>query len=176
MAAAFTRISYWLMRGDQKKSRRPSKSSPKSTPSNDFPSEPGSVKFNFAPGSSSSSTRRIRETHKNSKQKQVDKEYDMVIVPSDGGILSGSESDGSDWSIGWQEPHPQEFCNSEGESEDSFSVLVPCYGRGRADLYQLERNNVGSIGFGVRDSIRDEFSENKDFLEQWLSSLPSELL
>ncbi|KAL5714390.1 hypothetical protein ACHQM5_016357 [Ranunculus cassubicifolius] len=52
-------------------------------------------------------------------------EYDVVLVPSDGGYcLSGSESDGSDWSTGWVEPHGPEF----QKDDDGFAVLVPCYG------------------------------------------------
>lgn len=81
----------------------------------------------------------------------------MVIVPSDGGgCISGSESDGSDWSIGWLEPHPHDFCTSDGESEDSFAVLVPCYRPGRANP-SLERTNAG-FGFGVTIPIREGLS------------------
>ena len=58
----------------------------------------------------------------------MDREYDVVLVPSDGGCVSGSESDDSDWSIGWLEPHGPGF-PSDDESDNSFAVLVPCYGR-----------------------------------------------
>nr|CAD1845158.1 unnamed protein product [Ananas comosus var. bracteatus] len=39
------------------------------------------------------------------------------------------DSDGSDWSVGWLEPHAHEF-QCETESDSSFAVLVPCYRRG----------------------------------------------
>lgn len=65
----------------------------------------------------------------------MDREHDMVIVLSDGdggGGLSDSDSDCSDWSIGWLEPHAQEL-QTDGDSESSFAVLVPCYRRGRVE-------------------------------------------
>jgi hypothetical protein len=55
----------------------------------------------------------------------VDSEFDAVIVPSDGVSVSGSDSDHSDWSIGWFEPHSKHFTDDE---EDTFAVLMPCYG------------------------------------------------
>jgi hypothetical protein len=57
----------------------------------------------------------------------LDPEFDLVIVPADGISMSGSESDVSDWSVGWFEPHHTSFV-AENEMEDSFAVLVPCYG------------------------------------------------
>lgn len=48
-------------------------------------------------------------------------------MPSDGGCISGSESDDSDWYIGWFEPHAPYF-SCENESKNSFAVLVHCYG------------------------------------------------
>ncbi|XP_078430597.1 uncharacterized protein LOC144702433 isoform X2 [Wolffia australiana] len=70
--------------------------------------------------------------------RKVDREFDVVIVPSDGGgCLSGSESDDSDWSIGWLEPHAPDFFADaeppEPDAESSFAVLVPCYARPRRD-------------------------------------------
>ena len=49
----------------------------------------------------------ILETGQSREERRIDREYDVVIVLSDagGGCLSGSESDDSDWSIGWLEPH-----------------------------------------------------------------------
>lgn len=55
----------------------------------------------------------------------MDSEFDAVIVPSDGVSVSGSDSDHSDWSIGWFEPHSKHFTDDE---EDTFAVLMPCYG------------------------------------------------
>ncbi|KAG0572038.1 hypothetical protein KC19_VG064200 [Ceratodon purpureus] len=66
-----------------------------------------------------------RPSRKKWVEKKVDSEFDMVIVPPDGISVSGSESDDSDWSIGWFEPHSSQFTDDE---EDTFAVLMPCYG------------------------------------------------
>ncbi|XP_078149761.1 uncharacterized protein LOC144545080 [Carex rostrata] len=158
MAIALTRLSHWILNGDAK----PRKRCPKSPPSTDFPSaRPASTRI------------RNRKKRSNSKEKSMDKEHDMVIVPSDGGgCLSGSESDGSDWSIGWLEPHPNDFCNSDDDdSEDSFAVLVPCYTTGHANPYPLvDRTNAG-FRFAVAIPTREGLSESNEFFEQWLCSL-----
>lgn len=77
---------------------------------------------------SSSSNRKSKRKWKSREERirRIDKEYDVVLVPSDGVCLSGSESDDSDWSIGWLEPHAPDF-QSDDELDDSFAVLVPCY-------------------------------------------------
>lgn len=77
---------------------------------------------------SSSSNRKVKRKWKSREERsrRIDKEYDVVLVPSDGVCLSGSESDDSDWSIGWLEPHAPDF-QSDDEADDSFAVLVPCY-------------------------------------------------
>ena len=53
-----------------------------------------------------------------------------MLVPLDGGRLSAEfELDSFDWSIGWLEPHGVGFqCHDDG-LDDSFAVLVRCYGR-----------------------------------------------
>lgn len=133
MAVAFTRFSHWVLRGNQKPCRCRTKSPP---PAADFPSgfrDSEAVKLNFS--KRNFSNLRESDTRRNtssSPEKSIDPEHDMVIVPSD------SESDGSDWSIGWLEPHPHHFRDSDADSEDSFAVLVPCYrtpapARARAD-------------------------------------------
>lgn len=88
----------------------------------------------------------------------IDREYDLVLVPSDGGCLSGSESDDSDWSIGWLEPHASDFlCDDEGET--SFAVLVPCYGRGRTEVVDDSSNRV--LGAIVSSNFAKELSSGK---------------
>lgn len=90
-------------------------------------------------------------------------EYDVVLVPSDGGSYSDCESEGSDWSVGWMEPHGPDF----GIDSESFAVLVPCYGRGRSEKLEGMSN-------GVLATVRSQnmfTSDDKDFLEQWLDSL-----
>ncbi|XP_024171879.1 uncharacterized protein LOC112177869 [Rosa chinensis] len=77
--------------------------------------------------------------------------------------VSGSESDDSDWSIGWLEPHGPGF-QSEDDADDSFAVLVPCYGHAIHDMVGKSKNkDQNTIG-----SIPDE---SKKFMEEWLSSL-----
>ncbi|GFP90688.1 hypothetical protein PHJA_001212900 [Phtheirospermum japonicum] len=90
------------------------------------------------------------------RSKRVDKEHDVVLVPSDGVCLSGSESDESDWSIGWLEPHAPGF-QSDDDMDDSFAVLVPCY---RHDCQEFEENNVEYLS-GVKNSPNG-FSDGKD--------------
>ncbi|KAL0423158.1 UNVERIFIED_CONTAM: hypothetical protein Sradi_0850600 [Sesamum radiatum] len=51
-----------------------------------------------------------------------------------GGLTKRSESDDSDWSIGWLEPHAPDFQGGD-EADDSFAVLVPCY---RHNFQELE--------------------------------------
>ncbi|PNY16638.1 hypothetical protein L195_g013363, partial [Trifolium pratense] len=75
-----------------------------------------------------SSSRKVKRKWNSREERKVDREYDVVLVPSDGGCVSGSESDDSDWSIGWMEPHGPGF-PSDDETDNSFAVLVPCYGR-----------------------------------------------
>ncbi|KAG8087230.1 hypothetical protein GUJ93_ZPchr0010g8942 [Zizania palustris] len=92
---------------------------------------------------------------------RIDREHDMVIVPSGGcGFLSDSDSDSgdSDWSIGWLEPQGP-VLHSDGDSDGSFAVLVPCYRHGRVE--ERGRFADGNV------------SETKNFVERWLSSLPN---
>ncbi|XP_071684350.1 uncharacterized protein [Lolium perenne] len=103
----------------------------------DFPSgfrEPDAVTFSSAEaGGRRGRQRRARSQRRGRGECRVDKEYDMVIVPSDaGGCLSGSESDDSDWSIGWLEPQAPEM-QTDGDPETGFAVLVPSYRRGHAE-------------------------------------------
>ncbi|XP_040383688.1 uncharacterized protein LOC102702683 [Oryza brachyantha] len=107
----------------------------------DFPSgflEPDAVSF-AAPrhrrrGSASRPRSGGRRRRRSSREEpRVDREFDMVIVPSDGGgCLSGSESDDSDWAIGWQEKLSPEL-QADGDPESCFAVLVRCYRHGQAE-------------------------------------------
>lgn len=86
------------------------------------------------PGSGVARPRRGKSCRRGGRaEARVDGEHGMVIVQSDGdGCLSDSDSEGSDWSIGWLEPLAPDL-QSDADSEGSFAVLVPCYRRGRAD-------------------------------------------
>eukprot|EP00252_Welwitschia_mirabilis_P005166 TRINITY_DN15631_c0_g2_i1.p1 TRINITY_DN15631_c0_g2~~TRINITY_DN15631_c0_g2_i1.p1 ORF type:complete len:176 (-),score=49.78 TRINITY_DN15631_c0_g2_i1:458-985(-) len=122
-------------------------------------------------------------TRKGSKkcQKRTDMEGDAVLVPSDGGCISGSESDDSDWSIGWFEPHPPDF-SSENESEKSFAVLVPCYGLPPSrnpsqeidpSVFLRAENPNHELSNAVlsQHSSASSSDDSKKYLEQWLSTL-----
>ncbi|CAL9106562.1 unnamed protein product [Musa acuminata var. zebrina] len=60
--------------------------------------------------------RRIKRKWHILEERQIDREYDVVLVPSDGGCVSCCKSVESDWSIGWLEPHAPEF-QTERETE-----------------------------------------------------------
>ncbi|XP_073010151.1 uncharacterized protein [Typha latifolia] len=172
MVIPFTRLSYWIWgRKDPKTPNSSLSSSP------DLPSvlrEMDSVKFPPVNGPSMpSSLRKKTEMRKRRRreERRIDKEYDIVLVPSDGGgWTSGTDtdSDDSDWSIGWLEPHAPGF-HGETETEDSFAVLVPCYGRGRCE--HGESSNTQVLGLNIlRD---DRLPEGKKIIDEWLSSLQS---
>lgn len=107
-------------------------------------------------------SKRVKQKWHSREERRIDREYDAVLVPSDGGCcLSESDSDDSDWSIGWMEPHAPDFHSSDDEFDASFAVLVPCYsqhGRKR----RVDSPTTPAIGYS---------SERNAFLEQWLSSL-----
>lgn len=143
MAVALTRFSYWIWGGKEHEAPNPSLSS------SDFPSgfrELDSLKFPSANGTKMRSSRRTRKKWGSREERRIDREYDIVLVPSDGGCMSGSETDGSDWSVGWLEPHGPDF---DSDTENSFAVLVPCYGRGRCEssaTTSARGNNRGTLG------------------------------
>ncbi|KAL2527992.1 uncharacterized protein Fot_20593 [Forsythia ovata] len=119
---------------------------------------------------SSSSDRKMKRKWKSTdERKRIDKEYDAVLVPSDGVCLSGSESDDLDWSIGWLEPHAPDF-QSDDEADGSFAVLVPCY---RHQCKKLEEvKEPGNYFLSVIKNLPNDYSDDgKKYMEQWLSSL-----
>lgn len=70
--------------------------------------------------------------------------------------MSGSESDDSDWSIGWLERHDPEFEN-DSETDNSFAVLVRCYGRGCSE----QAKNSSSHVLGAINYVEDDPSGKK---------------
>ncbi|CAL9159045.1 unnamed protein product [Musa hybrid cultivar] len=163
MAVVFNLLSRWIWDGKGHET-------PNSSPSFTYDSytgfrEPDSLKSaaNKGPRIRSSSRRTVKKRH-NREERQIDKEYDAVLVPSDGGCMSGTESDDSDWSIGWSEPLDPEF-HSEKEANDSFAVLVPCYGRRRLEhVVSSKKHVLGSVD--LRDA--DHYDGKRD-IEQWLA-------
>lgn len=148
MSLSFTPLS-WLLWGRKNHQEEPTV--PTETSLN-YSSELGmweldTLKFPMVHrGNMKSSSRRVKKKWHSREERKVDKEYDVVLVPSDGGCFSGSESDDSDWSIGWLEPHGPGF-HTDDDSDSSFAVLVPCYGRGRGDQEDNSKNKfLGNIG------------------------------
>ncbi|XP_020589028.1 uncharacterized protein LOC110030591 [Phalaenopsis equestris] len=169
MAVSFTRLSYWLW--GTKDGNESTNSALNS--SSDFPSgfrEHDSVRFPCVNGTEmKSSSRRIKKKWRSREERRVriDREFDVVIVPSDGGCLSGSETDDSDWSIGWMEPHAPEFQGSDGETDGSFAVLVPCYRRGRSEI----RESLKGQALVALTEHYGFSSDGSELIERWLSSL-----
>lgn len=156
MAVAFTHLSWWLWSGKHQEPKI-SDGSPLNSASDTGIWELDTLKFPLVYGENIASTsKRIKRKWPSRKERKTDKEYDIVMVPSDGGCVSGSESDDSDWSIGWLEPHGPGF-QSDDESDDSFAVLVPCYGRGREEMEDNSKDKfLNTIG-----KVPDKYSAGK---------------
>ncbi|KAL5753328.1 hypothetical protein ACOSP7_023504 [Xanthoceras sorbifolium] len=164
MAVSLTRFSWWLW-GDNKEKEPVSNGSSLSSSSNDW-TFGDTVKF---PSTRIASTpRKVKKKWHSREARRIDREYDVVLVPSDGGVCSsGSESDDSDWSIGWLEPHGADF-QSDDESDNSFAVLVPCYRPGCKELVEGPNKQL----LNAIKNLQNEFSpEGNNFMEQWLCSL-----
>ncbi|OMO56299.1 hypothetical protein CCACVL1_26661 [Corchorus capsularis] len=103
-----------------------------------------------------------------SEERRVDdKDYDVVLVPSDDIHLSGYESDGPEWSIGWEEPHGPGF-RGDCEDDGGFAVLVPCYRPGCKELVEGSNNQLLSA---IKDLPNRFSSEGSNSVQQWISSL-----
>ncbi|GMH22326.1 hypothetical protein Nepgr_024169 [Nepenthes gracilis] len=166
MSLAFTNPSWWLWNGKQKEPKLKNDSSVNSSTDLNL-WELDSVMFpSIIGGNVASTSRRVKRRSNIREERKIDTEHDLVLVPSDGGWISDSESDDSDWSIGWSEPHAPDF-QSDDENDCGFGVLVPCYRHGHGDVAQNTNKIVGTIV-----SIPDRYSaEGKKYMEQWLSSL-----
>ncbi|XP_027078223.1 uncharacterized protein [Coffea arabica] len=174
MAVSLTRFSWWWWSGKEKEPVTNGSSSMNTLPDWGFGlREPDNLKFRSVMAAKMApSSRKVKRKWKSREERRrIDKEYDVVLVPSDGVCLSGSESDDSDWSIGWLEPHAPDF-QSDDEADDSFAVLVPCY---RHAYTELEKEPRGSNQFlSAIKNLPNEYSDvsdGKKYVEQWLSSL-----
>ncbi|CAD6265489.1 unnamed protein product [Miscanthus lutarioriparius] len=139
MAMSLSRFSQWIWPGSRTRNRRGREPPAVSTAVTKglFPDSPSGFREPDAvgrPGSGVARPRKGKIRRRGGRaEDRVDGERGMVIVQSDGdGCLSDSDSDGSDWSIGWLEPLAPDL-QSDADSEGSFAVLVPCYRHGRAD-------------------------------------------
>ncbi|CAI9771622.1 unnamed protein product [Fraxinus pennsylvanica] len=157
MALALNHLSWWLWSGKQQE--------PKISDGSSLNSSPDSGLWEMDKVNSSSG--RAKKKWHSREERKIDREYDIVLVPSDGGCLSGSDSDGSDWSVGWLESHGPGF-TTDDNVDDSFAVLVRCYGHGQKDLV----DNSKDVFIDTIGKISDiNASENKKYMEQWVSSL-----
>ncbi|KAJ7958915.1 Ribosomal RNA small subunit methyltransferase A [Quillaja saponaria] len=162
MAVALTNLSWWLWSGKHQEPKISNGSS--INPSADSSIwESDALRFPLVKGADTTSSRRVKRKWHSREERKIDREYDVVLVPSDGGCVSGSESDDSDWSIGWLEPHGPGF-PSDDETDNSFAVLVPCYGHGYGGMVEDAKNIIFS-------NVGNFTDESTKYMEQWLTSL-----
>lgn len=127
--------------------------------------ESESQEFTLDKNMGSTSGRRKPKWHNSWEERKTDKEYDVVLVPSDGECVSSSESD---WSIGWLEPHGPDFPSMDG-TDNSFAVLVPCYVRGYAGGTVNDTNSIPLCN--IMDFL-DSYSDGKITAFQYLPDYP----
>ena len=162
MEVSFTRFPWWNWGGKEKDNTVCNGNG-----SNSLNSSCDSVKFGSVKGGKMkmpSSSRRIKRKWRSREERRIDKEYDVVLVPSDGVCLSGSESEDSDWSIGWLEPHAPGFHSSDDdgdERDDSFAVLVPCYRNENGG--NLEEEEINNQFLSAIKNFPDGYSAGKGF-------------
>ncbi|XP_021727079.1 uncharacterized protein LOC110694207 [Chenopodium quinoa] len=165
MSLTFPNLSWWLWSGKKKDAKLKKESSLDSSSELNvdvlkFPAISGTG------GNLGSNSRRGRRKGRAQEGGKVDKEHDVVLVPSDGGGTSDNESDASDWSIGWSEPHASGFL-SEDEIDGGFGVLVRCYGRGSGGNQDRRKNSVVNNA-----NVPELYSaDGEKYMERWLSSL-----
>ncbi|KAL4387472.1 hypothetical protein GQ457_09G011030 [Hibiscus cannabinus] len=117
--------------------------------------------------SSSSDTVKFQTNIAPSKGKWAGGEKTKV-VQSDGLILSGyDESDGPEWSIGWEEPHGPGF-QADDEEDGGFAVVVPCYKPGCKELVEGPNNQLLSA---IKNLSNGFSSEGSNPVQQWFPTL-----
>ncbi|KAJ4832848.1 hypothetical protein Tsubulata_001932 [Turnera subulata] len=90
MAVAFNNISWWLWSGKQKEPGISNGSSSNGRADSDF-FDSDNMKFPLVQGPNmASSSRRVKPKWRSREERKIDREYDVVLVPSDGGCVSGS--------------------------------------------------------------------------------------
>ncbi|KAF3637336.1 putative pentatricopeptide repeat-containing protein, chloroplastic-like [Capsicum annuum] len=158
MALAFTPLSWWLWSGKHQEPKISKGTSVNSSPDSGL-LELDILKLTLdRRRNMASSSRKVKR-----KERKIDREYDIVLVPSDGGCVSGSESDDSDWSVGWLEPHGPGF-QSDDDRDDSFAVLVPCYGRGRANVEDNAQDKFMHTIGNFRDIHASDLMQAQDVM------------
>ncbi|KAF5749737.1 hypothetical protein HS088_TW03G00062 [Tripterygium wilfordii] len=155
MAVSLTRFSWWLWGSKEKEAVSNGSSLSNSSEWGSGVRETDSVKF----PTKLTSSRKVKKRWQSREERRVETERDVVF-------LSGSESDGPDWSIGWVEPHGSDF-RSDDESDDGFAVLVPCYRPGCKELVETSSDQLLSA---IKNLPNELSSEGRNYME-WLSSL-----
>ncbi|KAI9107128.1 hypothetical protein K1719_022656 [Acacia pycnantha] len=152
MAVTFTNLSrrFWSRKCHREPKISKGASVNSKTDSSMWESE--TLEFTLVKNTSSSSGSMKPKRHNSWEERKTDREYDVVLVPSDGECVSGSESEDFDWSIGWLEPHGSGFPSMD-ETDNNFAVLVPCYGRG--------------YGGTVNDTNSQTLSNIRNFLDSY---------
>ncbi|XAR73492.1 hypothetical protein NMG60_11007479 [Bertholletia excelsa] len=143
MDFTWSRLSWWkFWRGEDKEPVSNESSLNSSTDWGLGLKEVDDVKFSSVKGAQvASSTRKGKPQWQSGEQRSIDSDHDVVLVPRDGFV---SESDDSDWSIGWLEPLAPDFQGDE-EGEDSFAVLVRCYSNVCMELEGPNSQLLGAI-------------------------------
>lgn len=152
MDVGFAHLSWWLWNGKHEEQRN-SKGSTINSSADSVMWELNGLEFPLVMKANvpSSSERVKHKLH----TREIDSEYDLVMVQSD-------------WSIGWLEPHGTGFSNDDDElheTDNSFAVLVPCYGCKYGAMGKKENtksnllNNFecfpNSYSYGKRRSLDD---------------------
>ncbi|XP_022751133.1 uncharacterized protein LOC111299888 [Durio zibethinus] len=169
MAVSFPRFPWWFWSGGSK-DKQPVLNGSSLNSSSSSSSDRGlgmreseTVKFQTKIASAKG-----KGTWQGSEERRVvDKECDIVVVSSDGMHLSGYESDGPEWSIGWEEPHGPGF-QGDNEDDGGFAVLVPCYRPGCKELVEGPNNQLLSA---IKNLPNVFSSEGSNSVQQWFSSL-----
>lgn len=180
----FSDIARWLWRRRESNPRpRPSASSKPPRPSASLSAEAKSAQLSDSfkakenppeqHGTEQRAARHGSQRFGEVDRRRVDREIDGFVVPGDvGDWTSCSDSDESDLSIGWFEPHSSGF-SSDTESDNSFAVLVPCYG-------PSARHAVDSRGKNAKPSIlnmiqsKSSSQDSQKNVEKWLASLKNQ--
>ena len=161
MDVAFTHLTWWFCSRKNKKPGISNGSSMNSSAdSSMWESDVDVLRFpSVKQANVPSSSRRVKPKWHSREEQKIDREYDVVLVPSDSGCVSDSESDDSDWSIGWLEPHGAGFSTDDdesNESDNSFAVLVPCYGQNYGGMVKEDpKSNLLSNIRNYPDSYSD---------------------
>lgn len=158
-------IARWLWRGkDSKRQLRPFASMPVKAKPSRSTSFPPKAKTTEDDVPRQRTTRYGRKRLGKVDQRRVDTEIDGFVLPAerdgDGDDWTTcSVSDESDWSIGWFEPLSSGFQGDD--SDNSFGVLVPCYG-------PSSRKVLDSRG---KQNENTRILDNQKYVEKWLESL-----